>query len=238
MSTVAKENTVNAGDAGASSPVAKKAKSDDSNKPKTPYQLYFDEMKAFRTENGFKGQLLTKGIASDRDDEEESDEEDEADNSKYTTEQMQTLRFIMINDSRADQLDAMRKLVLGDQADEGFMMFNTSFSWQIMDHVFPRFKQLYQKTTSKAKKFDMLFAFTFQLFQYDVWCHDNEDSMNPLTSGLAKMWKALLKGSNEELGIDAKYTRPGIMALLEDFKKLILEVGDCQHEPKMKFNYK
>ena len=59
-----------------------------------------------------------------------------------------------------------------------------------------------------------------------------------MLSGLAKMWKALLKGSNEELGVDAKYTRPGVMAFLEEFKKMILDVGDCQHEPKMKFNYK
>lgn len=223
-----------------SSPVNKKAKTDgEDDKPKTPYQQYFDEMKAFLTENGYKGKLLTKGIASDRDEEDEDEEDErEQDNSKYTAEQMKTLRFVLINDSRADQLDKMRELVLQDQANESFMMFNTSFSWQVSDHAFPEFKRMYQKCSSKAKKFDMLFAFTFTLYEFDVWSHDNEESMNPLTSGLAKMWKALLKGSNEELGVDAKYTRPGVMAFLEEFKKMILDVGDCQHEPKMKFNYK
>jgi len=39
-----------------------------------------------------------------------------------------------------------------------------------------------------------------------------------MVKGLAGMWKRLLKNDDEKLGIDAEYTRPGIVQLLKDFQ--------------------
>ena len=42
--------------------------------------------------------------------------------------------------------------------------------------------------------------------------------MEDMVAGLAALWKRLLKNDDEKLGIDKEYTRPGVLALLEDFK--------------------
>ena len=53
---------------------------------------------------------------------------------------------------------------------------------------------------------------------------------------LAAAWKALLRRSDQELGIDAEYTRPGVEALLETFAAELAEIerGDV-HGYKFKW---
>lgn len=53
---------------------------------------------------------------------------------------------------------------------------------------------------------------------------DNEGDMNSMVKNLISLWTALLKNSNDVLKIDSEYTRPGIIAFLEDFKKKIKNV--------------
>jgi uncharacterized protein YcbK (DUF882 family) len=67
--------------------------------------------------------MLIRGISTgsnDSEEEEEEEEDDDEDTSKYTAEQMSTLRFVLINKIRQDRLDKMRRFLLGDQADCGF----------------------------------------------------------------------------------------------------------------------
>ena len=57
------------------------------------------------------GQMIVQGIAWDSDEEEaEEEEEQEEDTKKYTTEQMNNLRFIVNTKERADTLEEMDKL--------------------------------------------------------------------------------------------------------------------------------
>ena len=207
----------------------------------TPYDLYFDKLQAKQKAMGSEvlGQLLIKGIprsSDDSDEEDEESDEEEEDTSKFTAKQMSTLRYVFITQNRSDQLDQMREYILGDQANDTIMMFNTSFSYGIHDGFF-QFKsgRYAKKAKTPAAKFDMLFAYTFQLMQYDVWMQDNEGDMDGMVAELAGMWKRLLKNDDEALGIDAEYTRPGILQLLEDFKK---RVEACYSEPPFKFKYK
>lgn len=46
---------------------------------------------------------------------------------------------------------------------------------------------------------------------------------------LAKAWRKLLAHSDEELGIDTEYTRPGIVDLLNKFKENIVNIPDQQY---------
>lgn len=75
---------------------------------------------------------------------------------------------------------------------------------------------------SLPARFDALFAVTWVLRKQDFWMHDNEcweagGECESATSRLAAAWKALLRHSDQELGIDADFTRPGVEAMLQQF---------------------
>ena len=107
----------------------------------------------------------------------------------------------------------------------------------IHDGFYHEFKPRYSKTKSWPKKFDLLFAYTYKIKEYDCWMRDNEGDMEGMVSELACLWKKPLQKSNEELGVDAEYTRPGVLALLEDFKTMLDECEDCGLDYRFKYNY-
>lgn len=229
-----------------SAKAAKAAGADGEEKALTPYDAYFARLAAVQRGQTPKvlGPMLIRGIprsgdGSDDDDEDEEsggDEEEGGDKNKdkYTKEQMDSLRYVLVTQRRNDRLDEMREFVLGDQAGHGIMMFGTSFSYDVLDG-FERFKSSkYAKAKTPAEKFDLLFAYTFNLKEYDTWMHDNEGGMDGMVKGLASMWKRLLKNDDEQLGIDAEYTRPGTVEFLRQFKK---EVEMHYSVPPFKFNF-
>ena len=124
----------------------------------------------------------------------------------------------------------------GDQASGGFMMFDTSFSYT----VFREHEYLCDdlKRKSFVKKFNMVFAFCHIIIKYGVWLDDHEDEelLISMIKYLAKRWKALLKKTDAELGIDTKYTRPGILVFLDTFKKR-MEDADSYGDEKIAFNF-
>ena len=217
----------------ASSASNKGSKAAAKEKATNPYDEFFDAFDKVQKRNPKnKGAMVIKGISSgedsDSDDEDdEDDEEKEVDKSKYTAEQMSTLRYVFITQKREDKLNEMKEYVLGDQANDSVMMFNTSFSYDILDG-FNHYKSSgWKKLKTPADKFDSLFAYTYMLKNYDVWLNDNEGGMEDITKGLASMWKRLLKNDDDKLDIDAEYTRPGIVQLLNDFKSDI-EMQDLE----------
>lgn len=232
-------------DGSASAASKKKAKTDAETKDETPYDKYFKVLNAFQKEHNFLGQMLIKGVSSTGNDDSEEEEEEEYDsdgddaafNAKLTDEQMAGLRFVLITQDRADQLDSMREYILGDQAKDGILMFSTSFSYGIHDgfYSFSAKNGMYaKKAKTWPQKFDMLFAYTYNLKEYDVWMHDNEGGMEDMVKDLAKLWKKLLAKDNSTLGIDGEYTRPGVLAMLEQFKEQVEDVDYCS----FKFKYK
>lgn len=199
-----------------------------------PHATYFSKLEACRSRYGPEtGHMLIRGIS---DEEEEEEDVDDEDTSKYTAEQMSTLRVVLINKIRQDRLDEMRRFLLGDQADCGFLMFNTSYSNEVM-WGFDQFKsRMYPKAKTPANKFDLLFAYTYNLGQHDVWMYDNEGGMGGVVKSLAGMWKKLLKNDDERLNIDSEYTRPGVEEFLRNFKEKI-EAVDMGPYPVFKFNF-
>jgi hypothetical protein len=204
-----------------------------SKKAKTlsPHDLYFEEHNAFMKSNDLVGAIAIMGMADILGD--DDNDEDDLDASKYTAEQMARLRFIMVTKKRDAAMKRYRLKLLGQQDGQGLMSFDTSLSYVVFDEHFC-FESDLKKKKNLADKFDMLFAFTHTVKTYDVWLHDNEDgeAMLEMIDGLAASWKELLKKSDAELGIDTEYTRPGVMAFLEQFETLVKTNEDVKE-----FNY-
>lgn len=193
----------------------------------SPHDLFFQQLEQVLEKNNCIGQMLVRGISGD----------EEEDTNKYTTEQMQSLRFIAISEERATALEDMDKLILGDQYGDSFFMFNTSFSYHVLD-CWEIVKNSLAKSKSWPNKFNLLLGFTNAIKEFDTWMHDHEVGWGGevFLADLAKRWKALLKKSNQELGIDEEFTRPGIVCFLERFKTIV-EAIDTYDEPEIHFNF-
>ena len=74
-----------------------------------------------------------------------------------------------------------------------------------------------------SEKFDALLSLTLSLdFKAEKWFNRNNiDELDDCIISLSFMWEAILIYSNEELKIDAEYTRPGIEYLLEKFAEAV-----------------
>lgn len=119
------------------------------------------------------------------------------------------------------------------------MSFSTSFSYQVLGS-FEAFFSLLQKKKSADEKFDYLFAYTYNLNEYDVWVHDHEcgwGAHRPLAK-LAKTWKTVLGKEDAALHIADGFTRRGIVALLKQFKEKVERIDQSiADEPDIKFNF-
>ena len=136
----------------------------------------------------------------------------------YTDADLAKLRYILFTPRRRDYLEQMDKLILGDQAGDSVMMFNTSFSYHVFDTV-PRELAKIQRKTCLPEKFDHLLGLTKALKGNDVWMHDYEDgdTLRTMLQALGRQWKTILAHSNEELAIDQEFTRPGVEMMLKEF---------------------
>lgn len=201
---------------------------------KSPKDLHFDRLDAVKARLGAKGYTTEQWVEDDEEDEEDDDEAEDDENKVYTAEQISKLRHVLITENRAAALERAEKLVLGDQYGQGFAMFNTSFSNRLFRTV-PAAITAISKKASAADRFDELYALTKSLFETDVWMNDYDDSagLKKLLTALGGAWKKLLALSDEELVIDAEFTRPGVLALLQKFADL----AECGPE-NAKFKYK
>jgi hypothetical protein len=104
------------------------------------------------------------------------------------------------------------------------------------DDFFSRYRQLKRW----PEKFDLLFGFTKMLAMHDVWMHDHEcewEGHKPLAK-LASLWKTVLKKDDATLQIDAAFTRPGVVAMLQAFKADVEAIDEgCDYEGMYKFNF-
>jgi hypothetical protein len=141
-------------------------------------------------------------------------------NEDYTEADMEKLRFILFTARRKQYLDDMDKLILGDQHGDSVQMFTTSFSYHVFSVVPREITKIHNKS-SLPDKFDHLLGLTKAIKGNDVWMHDYEDgeTLKRMLSALGRLWKSVLTHSNEDLEIDAEFTRPGVEAMLKDFTK-------------------
>jgi hypothetical protein len=135
------------------SPIAKVAKMvvGDEGTSMNPHAAYFSKLEAVALRYGPEtGRMIIRGISTGSDDSDEDEEEEEEDDevtSKYTAEQMLTLRFVLlINQKRQDRLDEVQRFVLGNQSTCGFVMFNDLYCNEVVGG-FERFKSWSRDTS-------------------------------------------------------------------------------------------
>lgn len=201
-----------------------------------PYNAYWREFGSFgRRHPEIVGYLPIRDILITDDDGnafDDDDDESEYEPSKFTALEVCTMRQVFMTKKRQEMLDVMELHVLGDQANRDVKMFDTSFSYEVLDG-FTFFQATSWKLKTPADRFDSLFAYTFHLSEYDVWMYGKEGGMKKMVRELAKMWNDLLKNSDEALEIDGEYTRQGVMQLLYDFKET---VESCYSDPPFEFH--
>ena len=212
-------------------PPAKKAKkgaaaSKSPNASKSPKDEYFDRLKAACDANNCKGSCLIAGIEADSEDGSDFDDDENDDEKEYTAEEIAQLRHVLINDSRDAAIEKAMNFATGGQLEDGFMMFSTSTGNDVVLGMPDEIRKATATKKNVSERFDALFALTYALKEYDHWMHDNEfwEDDGPTDKAikqLARAWKKLLKSSNEELGIDAEFSRPGVEAMLDQFKQAV-----------------
>jgi hypothetical protein len=172
----------------------------------TPWKRYFARRDAAINEKAAGplkglGSMLIRGMAHTEEekysDEDEEEEEEEKSNDEWTDAELDYMRWVIITQRRADELENMQELVLGEQAGDSMLMFNTSFSYEIMDS-FGELASEVKKTKDFGAKLDKLFAYTHAIDSHDVWVHDHECGWGGerFIAGLAKLWKVALKKSD------------------------------------------
>lgn len=196
----------------------------------SPYDRYVSEQKSWMEANPeVKGYTLIKSV-------EDYIDEDDGERvypDSFTTEEVNSMRMIMMTENREKETELMQSELLGDQNDLFLVSFNTSFS-NVVFNAWTRVKRRLLRKTP-AQKLDILISFTTLLREFDFWMNDNEGGMDTMVKGLASAWKRLLKNDDKALGWDLKYTKPGVMELLESFKKVI---EDCPSYCELgKFKY-
>eukprot|EP00600_Ochromonadales_sp_CCMP1393_P009399 CAMPEP_0174968664 /NCGR_PEP_ID=MMETSP0004_2-20121128/8267_1 /TAXON_ID=420556 /ORGANISM="Ochromonas sp., Strain CCMP1393" /LENGTH=241 /DNA_ID=CAMNT_0016217937 /DNA_START=20 /DNA_END=745 /DNA_ORIENTATION=- len=198
----------------------------------SPYGVFLARLKEAEEKYAAKGSAYIVGAMDDDDEEEEEDEEEEDDEEKLadkcTQAQVDRIRVCLITENREKEMNAASKFVSCGQS--GFMMFDTQSGNQVIMGI-PKQVQKAMKKKTLSERFDALFGLTFQLNYLDFWINDNElwqegDEMDQAISLLGKKWKALLKSSNDELGIDEEFTRPGTIALLSALNESISSVSN------------
>ncbi len=194
---------------------------------------YFGQLNEAITRHHCKGSMLIVAI-NDSDDDVDDDVDDQK---ELSAAELSKLRYILINDSRDKALTKAHKFASCNQS-EGFAMFNTH-QGNLICHGIPGEIKKALKKSSLPERFDHLFALTHGIKAYDFWIRDNEcwepgQELEKAMKALAKAWRDMLKRRDEELGIDAEYTRPGIEALLTQLEE---EFEDCESAASFKFNW-
>jgi hypothetical protein len=207
-------------------------------KAQLPIDRYFEKLREVIARCGAKGSIIERGIDDDEDEdgEDEEDEEEKKDGEEaqpkkkrvYTEEEVSSqLRHMIITERRDTYLEKMQNLLLGDQAGSGFCMFNTSFSYEILELVPKEIKRIKRHPTP-SEQLDHLYGLTSALMDYDVWMNDHEDceGIQKIFVSISKFWKLLLGKSNEELEIDAEFTRPALLVKVEQWKEVAQDHKD------------
>jgi hypothetical protein len=210
-----------------------------SNAVKSPYEIEMENLQHVCDRCSGVGYSLIRGVARESRDNEgdEISEDDDFNPNECSQEQVNHVRVIIITKERQERMEEMSILILGDQHGKKFMMFDTNFSYQVIN-AWNSFTFRFREALDWKEKFDLLLGFTDTLKEHDVWMCDHEIGWGgeKMVEQLAKSWKLMLERDNEQLGIDPEYTRPGVIALLEQFKEAVESV-DTDPDDRMIFDF-
>lgn len=164
------------------------------------------------------GCVMIAGANEDEEFDSDSDVDD------YTGEEIDRLRHVVVTKNREKEIDKCEKKY-------GHTMWNTH-TGNVVIMSLKKSINAYERKYKKSllDKFDAFFALTYVLNQFDPWIYDNElygegEECEDAIASLAKAWKKMLSHSDDELGIDSDFTRPGVECLLDRFKDKVKDIG-------------
>jgi hypothetical protein len=200
----------------------------------SPEDEYQERLERVMEEHGCIGSLLIIGIDGGSDDEDGKEDQERA----LTAQEMETVRHVLITKSREKALTKAMDFCSCGQADDAFMMFNTRSGNEVILGIPRQIKSAMSKKSLPAR-FDALFALTRGLQLHDFWMNDNEcygegGELEAAIKALGRAWRNLLKKSDEELGIDKEFTRPGVEALLS---RLECDLNTCEATADCEFKW-
>lgn len=206
---------------------------------KSPGEKYQDLLNLVITREKAIGCLQIQGpFGADSDEE----EEEELELTTLTEKQVRNLRDVILTKKRNKEVEKYFEFATGGDSGGGFVFSNTSTGNNVIFGMPDEIKKAL-KRSSVPGKFDALLGLTYNLFMYDSWMSDNEcyddGTMKKAVLSLASAWKNLLsKHTNEELGIDAEVTRPGVESLLDQFAEKISSSEAVTEYGNYKFNWR
>lgn len=203
---------------------------------KSPYDIEMERLQSVCDQCNGVGYSLVRGVARSPSSDEGDEDDDNFDPTKCSQAQVDHVRVIVITKDRQERMDQMGRLVLGKQYGEQLLHFNTSFSYDVLN-AWNEFTVRFHDAKDNQEKFDLLLGFTHTIKEHDVWMHDHEAGWggDDMVKQLGQSWTLVLPKTDQELGIDSEYTRPGIVALLEQFKEAV-ESAQGASAP-MQFNF-
>jgi hypothetical protein len=164
-----------------------------------------------------------------------------------SSDEIGTLRVIMMPPKRQAVMQRMNNLLLGDSMSNGLysldqqhhhIVHRPSFWYQVLQRA-NAFKREYASTVNSSDRFDMMFGFTWCLATNPAWLtqHARGWKGEQMVSSLAIRWKNLLKYDSVQLGIlDDEFSFPALICFLDNFKAAV-ESTETYGEPKMRFDY-
>jgi DNA-binding transcriptional MerR regulator len=171
-----------------------------------PLDRYSDRLNEVIRRCGAQGSLLECGIESAEDTKVKA-KKNKKRKREYTEEEVSQLRHIIVTKRREKYLNKMEKLISG--VDTG----TTAFSMYVFPIV-PKEIAKMKRYATVSEQLDHLLALTDALASeyHDTWMHDHEDckEVQKVFQSISKYWKLLLAKSDEELEIDAEFTRKGL----------------------------
>lgn len=173
---------------------------------KSPYEVLMERLQEKSKAVGGVGYSLVRGVSPATCDEDYAEEDEALFNPNLCSpSQVDHVRILIITESRQYYMQYFINQV-SEQDNTTLQAWNT-------------LQEKYALQKSQICKFDMLLGFTDAIKDYNDWMTFPEQDWNDdMLCGLARMWNVLLKKPNHELGIDAEFTRPGVLCLLQDFK--------------------
>lgn len=193
----------------------------------TPDQIFLKHLKSVMSNNSAITKLLIRDVSSEQNGKRSVKT---TFNPMLTTEQYNTLRYVLITRKRSKALKTAELFATLDQP-KSRRWFNTSTGDSIIFGIPNEIKEIKEKKTI-PEQYDALFALTYMLNKYDRWLHDNQvweegGELDQAITLLSEAWTELYGKSNTELGIDAEFTRPGTEALLTELAE---KLEKCEYD--------
>lgn len=138
----------------------------------------------------------------------------------HTAKELSHVRCVLVTPRRAHLLEEWSSLVLGDEYERP--TFSTGASTPQVLSAYESFFKSFGAAREPSAQFDLLFAFTHALSHLVKSSDDAGEEVGrherKFLRQLAKAWKQVLALDDVALDVDWQYTRPGVTALLQDFK--------------------